>query len=107
MNRIGASVLLAVLLAAAAITVTGCGREEPVRTARGSVDVTKAKAIAEHAFVEATRGKVTRYSVGNGTPTNFGWEFLVRGEGEFERPGNHWIVRVDRRTGSTVVQVGE
>jgi hypothetical protein len=66
-----------------------------------------AAAIAEAAFLKDTKHEITDYSVHAGKHTRTEWYFFIDGEGEFLRPGYHWIVIVDRETGNTKILYGE
>jgi hypothetical protein len=98
-----AAMLMVLALAGCAPGEQGEQRDRQPRR----IDEPRARQIAERAFRDATQGDIGKYSVGNAVRTNYGWEYLIKGEGEFERPGFHWVVRVDQKTGSTVVRAGE
>jgi hypothetical protein len=66
-----------------------------------------ASKIAEKAFLDRTKHKITYYSIKPLRHTEAEWHFLVQGTEEFARPGYHWFVTVDKTTGKTSVESGE
>jgi hypothetical protein len=70
------------------------------------VDQQSAAALAKEAFLKRTKNEVIDYSVRPGKHTATSWHFLFRGEKSFLRPGNHWDVAVNRKTGVTKIVDG-
>jgi hypothetical protein len=66
-----------------------------------------AAAIAEAAFLESTGHEVTSYSIHARKHTAKYWWFQIEGKDQFDKPGYHWTVSVDRATGKTKVLSGQ
>ncbi len=68
-----------------------------------------AKVLAEKAFREATHNSIPKYKVishdDSGDSTE--WKFLFYGIEEYERPGFHTLVIVNKRTRQVEVLAGE
>jgi hypothetical protein len=65
------------------------------------------EAIATQAFTEATRGGVPKYRVARREERTNQWSFLIVGTEEYERPGYHWIVLVDKVSKKAQVLPGQ
>jgi len=70
-------------------------------------DEKDARAIAEDYFLEKTHRKIETYSITSGKQEIDYWAFFFEGTGEFERPGYHWIVKVNKQTGKPEIIWGE
>jgi hypothetical protein len=68
----------------------------------------QAAKIAEDSFLKVTQHRVTEY-LKHVCRTHKAAEscFLFEGEGRFSRPGQDWIVIVNRKTGKTEVLFGQ
>jgi hypothetical protein len=66
-----------------------------------------ARQLAIEAFSNVTSAKITKYSIREIKETKHLWMYRIQGRGEFARPGNTWIVIVDKRTGKAEVESGE
>jgi hypothetical protein len=65
-----------------------------------------ASEIAVAAFLKDTKGEITDYDLRPGKHTGSEWCFFIDGKGKFLRPGNHWIVTVNRNTGGAHITYG-
>ena len=65
-----------------------------------------AAAIAEAAFLKHTKHEIKDYSIHAGKHTDTEWLFYITGEKTFLRPGYHWFVTVNKKTGDTKVEDG-
>lgn len=70
-------------------------------------NVEEARAIAIAAFEKATKNQIANYSVEVVEIDSNVWQFLVKGEGDYARPGFHWLVNVSRQDGSVTIVPGE
>jgi hypothetical protein len=100
MNLLAARLVMLCLLLGLQCSNAATAIAEPVTNERS------AAAIAEAAFLKDTKHEITDYSLHPGKHTRTEWYFFIDGEGKFLRPGNHWIVSVDRKTGSTKIVYG-
>jgi hypothetical protein len=68
----------------------------------------EAARIAEAAFLDATKHRVTDYSKHKCRAQRSDERcFIFSGEGKFDRPGQDWAVLVDVRTGKVEVLPGQ
>jgi hypothetical protein len=74
---------------------------------QAGVNVQSVQKQAEHAFKVHTQNRIGKYTLS--TPKDEGqhWSVFVKGAAEFARPGNHWIVKIDKGSGRTEVVPGE
>jgi hypothetical protein len=51
--------------------------------------------------LDKTGHVITQYSVerAKASDEDNTWVFFIEGQGKFERPGYHWIVKIDKKTG--------
>jgi hypothetical protein len=70
-------------------------------------NVDDARNIARAAFKRSTEKEIIDYSVELVRVDSDAWRFLVKGEGEYARPGFHWLVSVSRLDGSVTIVPGE
>jgi hypothetical protein len=63
--------------------------------------------IATEEFIRYTRGEIKKVSKSKIEETREFWIFRFAGQEEFARPGFHWHVKVNKKTGSMEVMPGE
>jgi len=88
------------------VLLCSCSNDEQADEVAPLVTSEQAQVIAERAFLSATEGKVTKYSVRSFGDTSAHWGFVVEGTGEFARPGHAWIVTINRADGRAEVTAG-
>jgi hypothetical protein len=71
------------------------------------IDESKAMTIATDEFNRYTRGEIKKVSMSKIEETRDSWVFRFAGTEEFARPGFHWHVKVNKKTGATEVMPGE
>jgi hypothetical protein len=67
----------------------------------------KARQIATAEFEKTTRSKIKKASIEKFEETKDQWTFRFVGKEEFARPGYHWHVTVDKKTGKAETISGE
>lgn len=67
----------------------------------------KARQIATAEFEKTTRSTIKKVSIEKFEETKDRWTFRFVGKKEFARPGYHWHVTVDKKTGKTETISGE
>lgn len=99
----------ALVLVATLVSAPSCALQPPVSPAGDKMVISesRAKAIATEEFERFTRGRVTKVSVSKLTETAESWMFRFAGREDYERPGFHWHVKVNKSTGTAEVIPGE
>lgn len=92
---------LSVLLSACSETA---GRH---KTTHYVYDEKDARVIAEDYFLKMTDRRIETYSIASGKKEIDYWVFFFEGTGEFDKPGYHWIVKVNKQTGKPEIFWGE
>lgn len=100
------SVRGAVVVAVLVLVCSSCSNGEPDVEGGTPVTSEQAQVLAEKAFVRATEGTVTKYTVTSFGDTSTHWGFVVEGTDEFARPGYAWIVNIDRTNGAAEITSG-
>jgi hypothetical protein len=96
-----------VLLAALAfVPVPVCAEQTPLSTS-GQILFSEGSTIAKKAFEKHTHRKIKKVHMKLSKETNDEWYFYFEGEEEYFRPGYHWFVIVNKRTGKTTILDGE
>ena len=72
-----------------------------------SLDARQAERIAIDTFLKYTAHKVKTYSVKEVTESATEWKFFIQGTKRFARPGYHWLVTVNSKSGAAAVMAGE
>jgi hypothetical protein len=99
-------------IAIASICVLAMGCTPPESTAKGqpspsSAAANAAQAQAETAFRNATDGRIRTYTISLAEESPAAWRFFIEGTGDFDRPGYHWVVTIDKTTREASVHSGE
>lgn len=87
------------------ILLTACSHYETSGSA--SVDQAAALQVASAEFLRHTKGQITKYRAAVLPDGDNAWRFRFAGDEEFLRPGYHWFVLVDKKTGKARVLPGE
>jgi hypothetical protein len=89
------------------LAVRAASDPTPTPTPIKPVDRKAAELIAVQSFKRETKGQIEKYRVKALPRSGSEWQFEIEGLAEFARPGYHWLVRVDRKTGHATVVGGE
>jgi hypothetical protein len=96
------------LMAYLLLAFTTCGFPNlHAQAAASAMNEGVAEKMAEKAFLDETKHGIAKYSIQPLKHTSERWRFVVKGSGEFARPGYHWLVEIDKITGKSTVTSGE
>lgn len=103
-ERIAVANSVAVIIFSLLVSCSAAGSNPDVFTVKSE---TQARRIATKEFEKFTRAKIKKVSVEKFEETTEQWTFRFVGKDEFARPGFHWHVTVDKKTGKAETISGE